>query len=377
MLGLVVRISYLSNSTIPSLAANSVQVMKMCAAFAKRGHSVTLFARKNPELSEEPYSFYGLEPTFQLSYLSRTTPPKKGTIAKALFKWLLRKRVRSASSDLIYSRNPLALSTVASLQIPFILEDHRLHLKTRRAECLNWLLRQPNFSRLVLITNALKQDYLPIFPFLDESKVLIAPDGADVPLSLPKEVSLTGGIKVGYAGHLYPGKGMEIISKLPTRCPWAHFHVVGGREETVIYWRSQLTSWPNITLHGFVPHREIVSYLLAFDVVLAPYQTRVEARSGVEIGRWMSPLKLFEYMALGKAIIASDLPVLREVLEHGRNALLVPPDDVDAWANAITTLHNDGALRQRLGQQALRAFNTSYSWNSRAKLVLEGLDISG
>lgn len=85
-------------------------------------------------------------------------------------------------------------------------------------------------------------------------------------------------------------------------------------------------------------------------------------------------MKMFEYMAAGKAIVSSDLPVLREVLTHERNALLVPPDDVDAWATAVKRLIDDPELRRRLGETARADLLAHYTWEARAKKVLAGLD---
>jgi len=84
-------------------------------------------------------------------------------------------------------------------------------------------------------------------------------------------------------------------------------------------------------------------------------------------------LKIFEYMALGKAIVCSDLPVLREVLTDQRNALLVPPEDVTAWVAAIHRLQADESLRQRLGDAARNDFLAQYSWQMRAQKVIADL----
>jgi glycosyltransferase involved in cell wall biosynthesis len=365
------KLYYLSDSLIPSQAANSVQVMKMCTAFAKLGHAVTLFARKNTVLSVDPYDYYGLKPDFQLRYYTLMTA-KRVKSFKRVSTWLTRWQIRVASPDLIYGRDAKMLLAVATLGIPFVFEEH--FLSAKRIRRLERIFNQPNFMRLVVITRALMDDCLAQCSSLDTSKIFVAQDGADASLAHGYPgVQLPGNYRIGYLGHLYPGKGMKIISKLPVRCPYATFHIVGGEQKDVMYWQSQLSSKSNMHFHGFVPHRDTSSYLRAFDVVLAPYQHRVEARSGMEISRWMSPLKVFEYMAAGKPIIASDLPVLREVLENGRNALLVPPEDTAAWVNAIHLLHDDVALRQHLGRQALQDFNTKYSWDIRAKAVLEGV----
>ena len=104
---------------------------------------------------------------------------------------------------------------------------------------------------------------------------------------------------------------------------------------------------------------------MTFDLIL----------QGGDVGaaRWMSPLKIFEYMAHGKPIVATDLPVIREVLEHERNALLAPSGDLDAWEHAARRLVDDPALRERLGGRAREDFEAGYSWRARARAVLEGL----
>ena len=86
-----------------------------------------------------------------------------------------------------------------------------------------------------------------------------------------------------------------------------------------------------------------------------------------------SPLKLFDYMAAGVPIVASDLPALREVLRHEENALLARPDDPDAFAAAVRRMLADPVLAGRLGRQA-RADVRRYSWEARAEALLGFLD---
>jgi glycosyltransferase involved in cell wall biosynthesis len=87
----------------------------------------------------------------------------------------------------------------------------------------------------------------------------------------------------------------------------------------------------------------------------------------------MSPLKLFEYMAWGKPILCSDLPVLREVIEDRRNGLLLPPDDPAKWVAALNRLVANPAEGERLGKNARSDFLTRHTWRQRADRVLDGL----
>ena len=114
-------------------------------------------------------------------------------------------------------------------------------------------------------------------------------------------------------------------------------------------------------------------YQSACNVLLMPYQQRVEASSGGDISRYLSPMKVFEYMACGRPILSSDLPVLREALSE-ENAVLLPPTDVEAWVQALLHFERDPLEAERLGARARReaARNT---WRNRAERVLEGLEV--
>jgi glycosyltransferase involved in cell wall biosynthesis len=95
--------------------------------------------------------------------------------------------------------------------------------------------------------------------------------------------------------------------------------------------------------------------------VLAPYQKAVMIHGNKgDIATWMSPLKIFEYMSHGKAIVASDLPVLREILADGHNALLVPPDDIERWKGALQRLEQDASVRQTIGAAAFDALQRTF-----------------
>jgi glycosyltransferase involved in cell wall biosynthesis len=209
-----------------------------------------------------------------------------------------------------------------------------------------------------------------------ESRITVAHNGADAisdelaPMDLGGEKSL---FRVGYIGHLYPGKGVEIVRELAVRAPWAEFHVIGGQQHTIDGLLRDTTLPSNLRLHGFVPPSETDRLTLALDVLLAPYQREVHIAGGGETGSWMSPLKLFSYMAAGKPILCSDLPVLREIIEHGHNGLMITPDDPEAWLAAIEQLSAEPAERERLGTNARSDFLARHTWQQRARRVLDSL----
>jgi glycosyltransferase involved in cell wall biosynthesis len=169
---------------------------------------------------------------------------------------------------------------------------------------------------------------------------------------------------------------MEIIEPLAQACPWADFQVVGGTERDVQRWRRRLRGVENVTLHGFVPHDRAAQFRHACDVLLAPYQESVSTSGHDDPAEWMSPLKIFEYMAAGKPMLCSRLPVLHEVLTHDENAWLCDPNDPADWAEALTRLRNRPEKRVQLGERARREFERHHTWSSRAQKVLEEVDLS-
>jgi len=117
-----------------------------------------------------------------------------------------------------------------------------------------------------------------------------------------------------------------------------------------------------------VPPGDVPLYLRAFDVCAMPHP------AATQFARYTSPLKLFEYMAAAGAIVASDLPGWSDVLQNGETALLVPPDNVEAWSAAICALRRDSELRRKLGDNAREQVMANYTWAVRAKRILAHLE---
>jgi glycosyltransferase involved in cell wall biosynthesis len=378
------KIVYISTSIIPSRSANSIHVMKVCQAFAQNGHEVVLLAPDVGGSREtgvaDVYEFYGVDRCFEIVSL----PTLKGRAGNHLYEIQAARKAGRLNPDLIYSRSALACLFTAP-PIPTVLECHApINRNWITGQVLGALIKRKNLARFVVITKALERHFLAGYPDL-KSKIMVAPDAADTPADDRRAATLASRahtLNVGYLGHLYPGKGMEVVVPLAERCPWATFHVVGGTESDLAIWRSKTAGMGNVVFYGHQPPAIAASYVTAFDVVLLPNQGSVRAfgsKGGSphsDIGRWTSPLKMFEYMAHGKAIISSDLPVLQEVMKHGHNALLAPPDDIGAWVSCLKRLNDDTTLRSALGANARKDFLTSHTWLKRSALTIRDLPIS-
>jgi glycosyltransferase involved in cell wall biosynthesis len=364
------RILYLTSARIPSRAANAVQTLSMCEAFAKNGHELLLVARRGDHA--DVFDTFGLERNFAFHPVDTTSGRGTRTLRHLS---VVRKVEREFRPDVYFGRDVYGLALLADTGGPVVLEVHR-SMRGFRVESavFSWLFRQPNFVKLIVVSQGMRDDYLRTFPRLDPSHIQVLP-GAAHPLTSTTTSTSFGGrpgaLQVGYIGHLYEGRGIEVIVAAAAALPAHDFHVVGGDEADLARWRAASVP-PNVRFHGFFAHAVLRERLGAFDVLLAPYQRRVFVAGGSETSAVMSPLKLFEYMSTGKAIVCSDLPVLREVFTSEENALLVSPDDAGAWVDALRQLE-DPNLRQRLGDAAAARFRASHTWQARAHAALSGL----
>ena len=150
-----------------------------------------------------------------------------------------------------------------------------------------------------------------------------------------------------------PVADSKLLEAMARRLPWLSLHVVGNWDRRLgLEVGSPLP--PNVHAHGFLPYADAERIRMACDVLLAPYQRSVITHAGADTSRWMSPLKIFEYMAAGKAIVCSDIAVLHEVLADKKTAWFCPPDDIDAWCAALTQLRDDERLRTHLGKPRVK-----------------------
>ncbi len=369
------RILYLASSALPSHdRANSIQVMQMCQAFARDGHEIRLLAPDRPERipHADPYRFYGIESTFPIEWLPWLPIKGRGY----LYAWLAARRARQLQPDLVYTRSIAGCFFSTKLGLPAVLELH--DPISSREPLLKFmfihLLSSTKLKRVVATSGSLA-GHLQNRYEVSEARLCVAPNGAADNALSGKLLDLDRhGFHAGYIGGLRSGKGMELLAKLPLLTPQVNYHVVGGSPLEVQHWRGKLKDIENITFYGQVQPSEADKYRRSFDVLLAPYQRMQHSLVDEKLQtRWLSPLKIIEYMAAGKPIICSELPVYREILKHERTALLCDPDDVQGWAAAVERLRADADLRNALGRAAHDDFRKHYTWRSRSKRVLESI----
>ena len=381
------RLLYISPSVMPSRSANAVHVAHQCEAFARLGIRVTLIVKRGLPNKNETYKTirqtYGVmfKQVRIVSFFNRITLAENLQICMLGLIY----RLTHPRLDVIVSRNLYASFCLALLSHrPLVFETHQLEYGFRGY--LQRIAMTRPWVRTVVISQVMLE-LLTQHHGRAPSRVIVLHDAAPEGIRpLPPEEKhpafrhLFSGFDpagyravCGYFGHLYPGRGIEIIEQLACRHPDVGFAVIGGNDSVIARYRDTRKS-PNLHFLGHVPHLTAQTAMAACDALLMPYQQKVSI--GVrdhDTARWMSPMKMFEYMASGVPLISSDLSPLREVLVDGDNALLVPATDVDAWSQALIRLINDPAFAARIGSSAHACYAARHTWTQRAQAMLEAV----
>jgi len=367
------KLVYPSTAIIPSTQANSVQVMKMCNALCRFDFDVTLLAgtfgrKKNIDV----FDYYGIENTF--SIVRKTTGCHRGSSFLLSLRLIpILKRLAGSKQDTIfYGRDVIALYILARAGREVIYETHDIARKGPRGRAEKKIIQSLNLSRIVFISEELKKAYIEKYGvFLTDKKLIVAPDAADEQPNFTDTVHLNGDTDFNacYIGGFHKGRGIELIMEIAGKMSNVGFHLFGGTDRQISQLRQK--SPPNVHFYGYITPARTYMARNAADVLLMPYQKDVMvAQNASETSRWMSPIKLFEYMSSKKPIISSNHKVLQEVLEHNRNCLLCESDNVEQWIRAIRNIQGDRKLYKDISETAYRDFIEHYTWDRRIQRIL-------
>ncbi|MRS01814.1 glycosyltransferase family 1 protein [bacterium] len=205
---------------------------------------------------------------------------------------------------------------------------------------------------------------------IDNGKMIVAHDAVNISkfnTLLPKvEARKRLGFDQGrplviYTGSLIPGKGVDVLVKSANRLPGITFVIVGGDKEQIGN-LSELVDHKNVIFVGQVPPAKVPEYQCAADVLALPNVR------GSEIDDVTSPMKLFEYIASGRPIVATDMPSLLEILEDGYNALISPAGDDVKLADNIRLLFDEPRIGEQLVENGKRDLD-KYSWDTRIRNI--------
>jgi glycosyltransferase involved in cell wall biosynthesis len=362
----------------------------MCEALVSLGHDITLCINRSTPLKDglreiiERYYGVTLGDLRLISFYSRWWPITLNLriAVHALYKYILL-YLKKRPLDLIISRNLYGAYLLRRLaRGKLIFETHQLETGLRRY--MQRKIIQTFDVTTVAISKELRRVFVEHYK-VEPHKVIVLSDAAPAGIHrLSQEqrcamrlALLTGvdlkyySLMVGYFGHLYNGRGIKIVRVLAQRHPDIAFFVYGGDEEQIALLKRQ-NKFSNLKVMGHIDPGQVLKIMGIMDVLLMPYQETVSigGKRNEDTVRWMSPMKMFEYMAVGVPIIASKLPVLEEVLKDRDNCLMAEPDNLAQWSLCIDQLCNNPELAEKISAKAHLQYRKEYNWLSRAKAIL-------
>ena len=403
------RILYLcSDPGIPVLGSKgaSLHVRALTSALAALGHEVALAA---PALTRSPWErsaefeipIEHLPPSETVDeaarglkgFLETVGAPSSlpGEARRILYneelRVVLKRRLERARPDVILERASLygtaGVAIAAELGVPLVLElnaplaaEHAAYRSTElgslAASAERYVLSRADV--VLAVSTALAEH--AVLAGAERTRVHVLPNGVDPELFRPgpsdhafrARWNLDGGPVLGFVGGLRPWHGLEalppLLEALMAGHPGLRLVVAGDGPQRgelgAEFERRGLSA--HVVFTGALPHADVPQLLRELDVALAPYPAHEHAF-------YFSPLKLFEYMACGAAVVAPELGQIGEVARSGETALLYPVGDPDALVQACGQLLADVELRRRLGEAAAREVRAHYTWERNARVV--------
>ncbi len=369
------KIACITTSQIPSLTANSIQAMKVCHALKQCGNDVKVWVPLFKEGNwNELQELYGLQEEFPVEWLSFKKPFKQYD-----FCWQAVQRAKKWGADVVYTWALQSAVFAQKQHLPTVMEFHDFPMGTMGPILFKLYIRNQENSLSLTTTSALAKGLEQRYGFEFSSHSLqIAPNGCDLErysdLPSPKQARSQLGLEeketVGFTGHFYKGRGIDLLFEIALVLPQINFLWVGGEEKHVQPWREELESRNihNVRMPGFIPNQQLPLYQAACDILLMPYGKKISGSSGGDISKVINPMKMFDYMASGRAIIASEIPVFHEILSE-QTAVFCPPEESSAWVEAVHELAENSQKREQLAKNA-KDLSQQYSWIARARRTL-------
>ena len=377
------RLLYLSPGNLPSRWAHTFQVMKMAEALAAQVEQLELVTARSLLPSRlnrvDLHRWYGVSSRLRIVRLpvhARLRDECFTHDASPRFDFAAVWYARLRRPDLVYARSVAAGERCAASGLATVIESH-IPVAHPQFALLRQAAAHPALRRFVTVTEALREEW--IAAGMPADKICVWPDAVDLErfeqapapsdaraaLGLPRE----GALAV-YCGHFYDEKGVPSLVDAARLLPKASLLLVGGWPADIERMRERAHGSGAVRFAGFVANALVPLHLAAADVLVLPNSARFPQ------SRTTSPLKLFEYMAARRPIVATRIPALAGLLRHGENAWLVAPDSPEALAEGIERVLASPSLGGRLAEQAWRDVQ-HYTWRRRAEAILATLAQAG
>lgn len=372
------KIIYIANTRLPTEMAHGLQIMKMCQSFVKNGAQLELIVPWRFRISslgkKDPFEYYRIDKVFKikkifcfdLTPLNRFLGPVSFLIQALSFSFFVLIYLLFNKADIIYSRERFSLFFISFLRKNTFFEVHKIHKRFFKG-----ILKRT--KKIIVISEGLEK--ILVKKGIKRNKILISPDAVDLKdfnikeskekcrkkLRLPMNKNL-----ILYTGHLYKWKGVETLalsSKFFDKD--TIIVIVGGIKWYLTKFKKfvKRNKLKNILILGYQDYSKIPYFLKAADCLVLTGTKKSKTSK-----EYTSPMKMFEYMASKKPIVASDLSSFKGILNNN-NSILVKSDNPKALADGIKKALNI-ELAKKVSEKAYKDVQ-KYTWDNRVKQILK------
>jgi glycosyltransferase involved in cell wall biosynthesis len=356
-------------SDVPNERAGVVQQLKTAAALARAGVEVCLVAKQSQSSADvaQVLALYGLpaDPALQLD-LVRVRP------GRARYREFFARLVTRPSwwkHNALLTREPriVMLSRLTRPTRKILFEAHDLadvpeRVQNRRTRIVQRLaLRWATAVVTVTHSGAERIHHAGV----ERSRLLVAPDAADAEACASE--TRVEPRRIGYVGSLYADRGCDLIIEALAFLPEMHAEIVGGPADRIADLERQAAALgvaERLTLPGPIPHTDVARALQRAAVLVLPM------RSGTAGDVYASPMKLFEYMAAERPIVAADLPTIREIVDE-RHVFFFEPGNARSLAEQVALVVAEPAAAARRSRAAAQLLRADYTYDARAQRVVK------
>ena len=365
---------YIANSRFPTEKAHGIQIAYMVEQFAKHYATVLLLPNRKGVVADSVSEYYGIKDTFRvrrvwnIDLLSSAFPKKLAFFLQNMtFLLSATSFLRRKKFNVCFTRDVVGcLAAWSSGHRKVYYEIHSLPKRGRWFHKRLW----QQASGLIVISKGLKDELVE--QGIAPERIVIARDAVDLEafgtvlsvsdarstLDLPKEKKICM-----YVGHLYHWKGASVVAEAAKHLPDALFYLVGGTKEDIAAFKKTYADVQNLHMVGMKERETIPTWQVAADVLLLP--TRGDSAIG---SRYTSPLKMFEYMAVERPIVATDIPSLREVLTDDSAFFFNDGDSKDLAKKISEIIADPSAAKKRAGRAA--DIVKDMTWERRTEDIL-------
>lgn len=394
------KIIYITNARIPTEKAHGLQIMKMCEAFAAldandannyanaaNKYTVELIVpRRINSIKDDPFEYYGVKKIFNikkifcLDFFGFKFIPAKVSfyiqwLSFAIFVSIYAILKYRKDDNIFYSRDWLVLFFLCLFGFNPVAEIHDYKADKPKKWLIGYIMGK--VKKIITNSEGTKR-FLQEHYRLTDDKFLVASNGVDIDffnitetkeqarerLNLPQNkviISYIGrletlGVEKGVSGLI------KAFAQITRQNKNVFLAIIGGPENLIQSYKRQVTSEDilegDVLFTGQVPYRLIPLYLRAIDIVVVPFPATKQ------FSFTASPIKIFEFMAAKKAIVVSNLPTLRNILNEN-NAIFFESENVKDLSEKLGGLINNQALMNELSHRA-QELAKEFTWLERA-----------